>query len=300
LRAIGVVILILGATIGGVALHRWYTRVPRLTGTVQASVERSRRLMGLAAQEAALIKDVDARLTRLLNLAEVQINRNWKEDARATLGSASTTLGGPDAKQLNDHAHLSGWVSVSELSRAADDNPAAVLACEAAVKSMENLEDPAKRCQYVMGVANELQYLKGKPAAAALLDKSGPWTAAIDNVTERRRAIVSFAGALFNLDDYAAGQRMLQKEDDATWRSEVLTTLANTAGEGNYIPSAANLRLISSPSADVRAQETMEVSPTQPYFGRQLGYKQVFQNNLKSATVVDRPTSRPPEKVEGR
>lgn len=293
--ATGVVVLVLGGTAGGIAAYQWYYRIQPLSGTVHASMARSQRLMALAASEASHIKDVDVRLTRLLNLADLQIQRDWKIDARATLISAAGTLRSDEASELNDHARLSGWISISELSRSADDKATATDACDGATKAMLALEDPGRRCQYVMGIANELQYLKGKPAAAALLDQAAPWTPSIDDIAQRRQAVVSFASALFNLDDYLAGQRMLQKESDAAWRSEILTQLASLAGQGES-PAIAERKLpmISgeqlSPTAGAPAQLQPQIQG-QPYFGRQLGYKQVFQNNLRSNTTADRPST---------
>ena len=297
----GLLVLALTGTAGGIATYQWYFHIKPLTGHVQASAERSRRLMALAAQEAAAITDVDVRLTRQLNLADSQMQSLWKPDARTTLASAVSTLRSPEAAQLNDHARLSGWISISELSRQADDKLAAIDACDGAAKAMLAIEDPARRCEYVMGIANELQYLKGKPAAAALLALAAPWTPSIDDVSRRRQAVVSFASALFNLDDYSAGQRMLQSETDAAWRSDILTQLSSLAGQGDSrasdtrYKSAERQSLAPVMSAnqgalDNRVPEQMQ---SQPYFGRQLGYRSVFQSNLKSNTVVDKPVSRP-------
>lgn len=296
---VGLLVLVLGGTAGGIAAWQWYFRIKPLTGQVQASAERSRRLMGLAAQEASAIKDVDVRLTRLLNLADTQMQSGWKQDGRATLASAAGTLRSDEASLLNDHARLSGWISISELSRQADDMAAAGDACDSAAKAMLAIEDPARRCEYVMGIANELQYIKGKPAAAALLDQAGPWTPSIDDVSRRRQAVVSFASALFNLDDYLAGQHMLQKEPDAAWRSETLTQLASLAGRDD---SRGSVAAYSSPRSEmaIPAKDAGDFHTVagelriqgQPYFGRQLGYREVFQSNLRSNTVVDKPATR--------
>lgn len=303
LWAVGFLVLALGGTAGGIAAWQWCFHINPLTGQVQASAERSRRLMALAAAEAAAITDVDVRLTRLLNLADSQMHSGWKQDGRTTLANAAATLRSAEASQLNDHARLSGWISISELSRLADDKGAAINACDSAAAAMLAIEDPARRCEYVMGIANELQYLKGKPAAAALLDQAGPWTPAIDDVSRRRQAVVSFASALFNLDDYLAGQHMLQKEADAAWRSETLAQLASLAGRTESTSIAASYAavriedraMLATPASD--AGEFPGMTPStpiqgQPYFGRQLGYQQVFANNLRSNTIADRPTTR--------
>ncbi len=267
--------VVLGAAIvaGGAtlfALPLGCNNAPRITGNLNPTAPRSQKLMALAAEEAGQIPEPDMRLTRQLNLADQQIRRGWPADAQATLSWARDTLRSKDAKQLNDHATVSGWISISQLARQIKAMDLATDACESAVGVMEKLEDPAKRCQYVFGVANELQYLKGKPAAAAIMAKSGPWTKSIDNLQQRREAEVSFASALFNFDDYAAGQAMLRQDDDAAWRSDTLARLA-------AIPVGG------APSA-VAAEPRMDAPKA---FGRSLDYEKVFQNQVKSNTSKD-------------
>jgi hypothetical protein len=241
---------------------------PHITGTLKPTENRSQRLMALAAQEAGHIPEPDMRLTRQLNLADQQIQRGWPADALITLGSARDTLQSNDATRLNEYATISGWISISQLARQITAAELARQACDSAVAAMEKLEDPAKRCQYVFGVANELQYLKGMPAAAAVLAKAGPWTRAIDNIQQRREAEVSFASALFNFDDYAAGQQMLRNDDDAAWRSDTLARLA-AIPVGGAVP------------AEARRESSVKA------FGRTLDYDKVFQNQLRSNTTND-------------
>ena len=224
--------------------------------------------MALAADEAALISDVDTRLTRLLNLADTQIQRGWSEDAKVTLAAAYKTLASADAMKLNQHARISGWVSISELSRGVKDMAGAASACEGAIAAVLGIEDPARRCQYVMGVSNELQYLKGKPAAVEFLTKAGAWTRSIDDVPARRQATASFAAALFNLDDFQAGQSMLKQDDDPTWRSDTLAKFASISEGGGRLEAKAG-------------------SAEMPRFGRDLHYKQVFQGQVNSQTTKD-------------
>jgi hypothetical protein len=266
--------------IGGITFLKTRGQLPRLTGTLQPSEKRSEMLTALAAQEAALITDVDARLTRLLNLAELQIQRQWLEGGRATLEAGRRTLGSDDAKKLNDHARISGWVSISELSRHAKDNRGASSACDGAVIATRAIEDPARRCDYVMGVCNELQYLKGKSAAAELLAEVGPWSKSIDDVRLRRLAVVSFAAALFNLDDFSRGQQMLRQEDDASWRSDTLTRLASASND----PPA---RFASHRAAVLVSPALPEAPPAEGQYGKQLGYRDVFQGQKNSQTKKD-------------
>ncbi|MEX0774829.1 MAG: hypothetical protein WD042_03840 [Phycisphaeraceae bacterium] len=258
------------AIIGVVVLtHPGCSTRPPVTGTIRHSDARNQRLMALAAEEAGAIKDVDARLTRQLNFADQQIKRGWPRDARVTLTGAAGTLTN-EGKALNDHARLSGWVSVSELSRGAGDAEAGLRAVDQAVGELRKIADEAERCQYVMGLANELQYLKGPHDAAALLSEAGPWARQMDDVPERRRALMAFASALFNLDDFTPGQGVLRQDDDATWRSDMLLALAT-------------------PQVDMGAHRAaepreMDVSSGSLYWGKQLKFQDVFQGQSKSQT----------------
>jgi hypothetical protein len=268
---------------------------PRLTGQLLPSEQRSQKLMMLAAEDAAQITDVDARLTRLLNLADTQVQRKWANDARATLAMARETLNSPDAAKLNDHARLSGWVSISELSRSAGDEDGGTAACDGAVAAMRAIENPDTRCDYVMGVCNQIQYLKGKPAAAEILSEAGPWTKAIDDVPRRRQAVVSFAAALFNLDDFPAGQKMLRNEPDAAWRSDTLTRLAMlTSSDADRVQTEPHMAMSPSRAGgrggiEQRVQQAQpeQVDVANPYFGKQLNYNQVFRGQRNSQTAKE-------------
>lgn len=235
---------------------------------------RSQKLMALAAEEAGKIGDADMRLTRQLNLADMQIARDWIDNARTTLAAARKTLGSPEAGKLNDHARISGWVSISELSRRINDMAGAATATEAALRELDRIEDPSKRCEYVMGLANELQYIKGKAAAAELLGRAGPWTKSIDNLSQRRQALIAFSTALFNLDDFDAGQKMLGQEPDAAWRSDVLAGMAQIAPAESFASDSSGSLRVQSPTS-------------QPFYGRSLNYEQVFKNKRASQTSKD-------------
>jgi hypothetical protein len=266
-----------------------------LDGRLRSTEARSQQLMAMAAAEAADIPDVDQRLTRQLNLADKQIARGWSGDAKSTLAACRRTLGSPESANLNEHARLSGWVSASELSRSIEDKDGAASACESAVADLEKLPDPATRCQYVMGVSNELMFIKGKDEAGKMLAKSGPWTKNIDDVKLRRQAVVSFATALFNLDEYPAGQAMLKNEGDASWRSDMLATLAMQVQ-----PRASSMPMAAARTSNAKAESVSQMAPqlavdedsrqqmTEPggtnYFGKNLRYRDVYQNQLRSQT----------------
>ena len=92
----------------------------RITGTLNPNASRSQKLMAMAADEAGKIPEPDMRLTRQLNLADQQIQRGWKTDAQVTLTRASENLKSTDGAGLNDHARVSGWISISQLGRQSD------------------------------------------------------------------------------------------------------------------------------------------------------------------------------------
>lgn len=252
---------------------------PPVTGDLQLNKQRSQKLMALASDEAGKIVDADVRLTRQLNLADVQIARDWADDAKRTLTAARKTLESPEAGKLNDHARISGWVSISELSRRIKDPPTAATATEAALVELDKIVDPSKRCEYVMGISNELQYVRGKPAAAAQLARAGPWTNSIDNLALRRQALIAFSTALFNLDAFDAGQQMLGQEKDAAWRSDVLASMAQMPLEEKF--ASRSMGAEQAPAAPAA------MATTQPSYGKNLEYDQVFKNQKKSQTSKD-------------
>jgi len=269
---------------------------PPISGDIPANEGRSQKLMALAAREAGSIPDADMRLTRQLNLADLQIERGWPDNARDTLAAARQSLGSPEAAKLNDQTRLSGWVSISQLSRRIHDMADARTATDTALVELDRIEDPARRCQFVMGLANELQYIKGKPAAAALLARAGPWTKWIDNLAWKRQALVAFATALFNLDDFDAGQKMVEQETNAVWRSDVLATMAQAAQEEQVQTSSgvtvAEARgfvargLLAAP-APASIGPSAPANNNQPFFGKSLDYDRVFKNQKNAQTTQD-------------
>jgi len=276
----------------GISLGWMYggcSTIPPVSGQLRTSDARSQELMAMAAAEAAMIGDVDQRLTRQLNLAETQRNRGWNNDAITTLAATRITLGSKDAAQLTDHARLSGWVSASELSRSVKDIAGATLACQGAQADLLKIEDPAKRCLYVMGVANETQYTQGIQAAAGVLTQAGAWTKSIDNVNNRKQAVVSFATALFNLDDYAAGQQMLRNEGDASWRSDVLAKMAMASDRvaEDAKRAQAQVSMSRDAAAAPAAARPSDVQLESNFYGKNLQYREVFQNQSKSRSTKD-------------
>src|SRR5256885_9932983 len=137
-----------------------------LTDPVHHNSARSRQLMILAAVEANNISNADARLTRQLNIANEVLERFDNEAAVQVLDEATRTLT-VVGKDLNGHGRLAGWVSVAQLSRRAKDTPHAAAAVGRAVKELDALPVVAERCDYVMGVAEELNNTVGPVDAIA-------------------------------------------------------------------------------------------------------------------------------------
>ena len=261
------------------------TETRQLSPRLQPTEERSRRLTMLSAEEASLLPDADVRLTRQLNIADMQIARGWNKDAPRTLAEARKTLQSDDAKGLSDHARVSGWVSISELSRRVEDQPAASLAGERAVDAVLAISDEGKRCEYVIGVANELQFARGLSEAAGFVSQAGPWTKSLPDELTRRRAMVGFASVLFNLDDYAAGQTMLRQDPDVMWRTDTLARLA--AMTEHRAEDMARLRPAAASAPMIKAENgAAEPTADQPY-GKRLDYQSIFQNQKNSQTTRD-------------
>ena len=298
----GLLVLVLAAGVSAVLVGKQVgcQQAPRLTGEIEQGRDRSRQLFALAAAEVAVIDDFDARLTQLLNLADQQNQYQWRTDAAATLGHAQKSLMDVEPTLANVHARLAGWVSVSELARYAHAPKLADQALDQAVDVLMAIDAQAVRCQYVMGLANELQYVRSPEAAAKLLTQAGAWTKAIEPVAERRHAQVAFASSLFNLDDYAGGQTVLRNDADPQWRANTLLALATPVPNRSYgrLASDAAPRVemrsarqanapLASSTAELESRD-QDQSPQmlreQQNYGKQIKYRDVFQGRQKSDT----------------
>lgn len=195
------------------------------------AVDTGARLLLLAGEEAALVPSHGERLTRLLNVAHRQLQRGHADDARVALRQARSTL--QESPSLEEHARLSAWVSLSELSRRARDSQAAREASAEATRFLRALQPVARRTEYVRGLALELRYLDGEAPAVSLLREGASWAAAIDDPQTRRRAYTSIAWDLFLCEDFDGGRDVLRRDTDAAWRSDTLTTLATIGGQGH-------------------------------------------------------------------
>lgn len=258
---------------------------------VTQNLERSRQLTILAGTEAERIADADARLTRQLNIADHVLGRFSKADALVVLKAAAKTLSDV-GRALNDHARISGWVSVAQLSRRASGNELASAATKEALRELEAVPDLGARCQYVIGVAEEVGQSEGEASAVELLIKAGDWARGIVDLEERRRARLAFSTALFNLNAYEAGVTALRAERDPAWSSDMLLALAsspNGAGSSARPEMLLSVQTISSSSASPEEEPAPPpgAAKLRVKYGASLDYSSVFQGAKSSRSSVD-------------
>jgi len=184
--------------------------------------------LALAAGEAGQITNVPFRLTRQLNIADLQSQRGQKENASKSLAAARATISGA-GEALSTRVSMAGYVSVSQLARRVNDTALAASACEDALTLLRTVEPLEQRVPYVYGLASELKQLHGDERASKFVREAGPWAAAIDDVEDRRTALLMFADSLFDCEDYDGGLAVLRHDDDPAWRSERLEEMANAS-----------------------------------------------------------------------
>jgi hypothetical protein len=189
-------------------------------------VDRQGKLLTMAAAEAQQISDSRQRLSRQLNFAYEQLRRGKPVESRQSLAFAAQTLRDAKPKDLEPQIRIAGWVSISELSRAAADKPSAQTACDQAVIVLKTLEPVSDRPQFVVGVSDEVKALQGNTAAAALLESSVDWIKQMPGASVNRYALVAVAEAIFDCDDFEGGLAVLRADSDAAWRSDTLAMLA--------------------------------------------------------------------------
>src|SRR5580704_2089615 len=86
-----------------------------------ATADRREQLLIMASEEVTMITNAKEKLTRQLNIADLQISMDHKADAAKTLTAARDGLTAASSADMDDLSRMSGWVSISELARAADD-----------------------------------------------------------------------------------------------------------------------------------------------------------------------------------
>jgi hypothetical protein len=187
------------------------------------------RILKMAGDESGQIEAPSQRLTQQLNVANRQNISGHPEDARATLAAARKTLESAKPDDLTEQQRLAGWISLSELNRNANDVSAAGSALDVAIAQLNQLLPVQARCDYVQGVAREVNALRGKSESAKLLAAAGDWAVEIPDQSTRRSALTAFAIDLFRCDDYEGARKMLRTDHDAAWRSQTLVSLADQA-----------------------------------------------------------------------
>jgi hypothetical protein len=185
------------------------------------------RILSMANDETAQITSPKARLTRQLNIANRQTETRQPTAARATLAQARATIEHADQSALPEHDRLAGWISLAELSRAADDKPAANYALDKALAALNEVTPLEARCQYVPGVERELRALRGDRAAVQLLTTAADWAMDIPKEPLRRAAYTTYAAELFRCTDYDAARAALRHDPDPAWRADALTALSD-------------------------------------------------------------------------
>ncbi len=247
-----------------------------------ATVDRHAKLLSLAADEAGRVTDPQSRLRRQLNLADRQLDDDRTNDARQTLAAAGQTLRETPPAALPPRIRIAGWVSISELSRRAEDTATADGACDQGVATTRGLTPTTERAEYAVGVATEVRELHGKPAAAALLVESAGWAKPIPSTNRRREAMAEIAGAIFDCDDYPAGVAVVRSDPDPAWRSDTLMLLAGSSRQdwesqvGNGAVPGSTSGVIQNSVTDSQSFEGGLNSPRSP-FSQSVDYRSVFK-----------------------
>ena len=223
----------------------------------------------MASEEVSSITNAKERLTRQLNIADLQINIGHNADAAKTLTAARDNLTAAAPADMDDLSRLSGWVSISELARAADDKELAGKACDDGRELLSSIKPEAVRCDYVLGLADEIYQLRGKPDAARLVILGGQWASTMMDKTTRRQALVAFMDRLMTYEDYDGARKVLRQEPDAVWRADILTAMARTEASDNKL--AGNSMRETSMEAHSASSPMMPASSTD-YYGRRLDY----------------------------
>ena len=238
------------------------------------------RILHMAGEEAGQINSPKERLTRQLNIANRQTEHGHAADARKTLAQARETLEHADKNALKEQERLSGWVSLSELARDADDKAFANGALDRALAVLNEITPAQERCQYVMGVEREVRALRGDGAAARLLVTASEWAMELPYERARRAAYVLYADGLFHCNDYEAARGVLRRDPDAAWRSDALTGLSDRArteiagGMNSWSGPFASFSAVKSEPPSPKA--TMEQMPSDAWFNKALDFRSNF------------------------
>jgi hypothetical protein len=233
---------------------------------------RSGRLLTIAGEEAAFITDLPDRLTRQLNIADLQIQAGQKSEALKTLARAAETLqvpeaatqpeGAPRKPKLDDFARIAGWTSVAELSHIAGDDKSATDAYMNAVEALSSVKPEVTRAQYVLSLSQVARQLRGAAEAGQLLVKGGEWAARIPDQRTRRFALTTFASALVNDDSLEQARTVMRNELDPAWRADTFAALARSVPLDAVDETRATAK-----AAMAEVQAAPQTSPGIPFGG---------------------------------
>jgi hypothetical protein len=234
------------------------------------------RILSMAGEEAGQITSAKDRLARQLNIANRQNETHRQAAARATLAAARSTIEHADKPALTDHERLAGWISLSELARAADDNAFANAALDQALTHLNEVTPLEARCQYVPGVERELRALRGDRAAVQLLTTASDWAMDIPKQPVRRAAYTTYAAELFRCNDYDAARATLRHDPDPAWRADAMTTLSDRlrAERGSGFPWSGSPTFYADSAVAGKGLESTGESSS---FGLPLDFRSNFQ-----------------------
>ncbi len=199
-------------------------------------VDHSREVLLAARAEAGKITAVDGRLRHLLNVAHAQ---NWnaqRADRRETLSQARQTLQAAKPGELQPRILLAGWISIAELSwcgcedrTATEDIAMANDARDQAIAHLRAMPSPAERTSFVRGVAERIRRQRTMVEADKFLVEGAQWATQIQEVRLRRRAFRAYANDLYQSEDVADAQAVLDNDSDPAWRSSALVALTTSS-----------------------------------------------------------------------
>ena len=273
--------------------------VSSITSCSHDTSTRTGRLLTMAAEEAGFIDSLQDRLTRQLNIADLQIQTGQKTEALKTLDLAATTLrvDEKEKKTLDDFRRIAGWTSVAELSHQAGGDKPALDAYYNAVESLNSVQPVTTRAQYVLSLSEICLILKGKDEAGQLLIKGGEWASKIPDTLTRRYALTTFTTQLIGYDNLDAARTVMRNEPDATWRADSLAAMARQAmvieqkqkgSESRYATAAE------SPSVRRSQLSADSVSDQYSGFNKRVQYKDNFrQADLQQGFLPNGTSPRP-------
>ena len=248
---------------------------------------RAGKLLTMAAEEAGFIDSLEERLTRQLNVADLQIQTGQKSEAIKTLNLAGATLKveekPKDKKTLDDFRRIAGWASLAELYHRAGDNSAGTAAYYDAYEALKSVTPVAKRAEYVLSLSEVCAELKGKSEAAQVLESGGQWAAEITDPASRRVALATFAQRLFEYDEFDRARKVMRVEVDARWRSDTLAAMARQAMEvknqGGAYANEARSRMASDMRAasSIAAENVSGAKPAALFYNNSVKYEENYR-----------------------